>query len=318
MAVVGLLANPASSKDIRRVVTYATTVTNHEKVSIVRRILLGLAATPVTTVRYMPDQANLAVQAAQRLELPFAFEPIEQPILGTVADTMAAAAALAAEAACLITLGGDGTARAALKAAPSLPILALSTGTNNAFPLLIEPTLAGMAAGAFATVAPDAANPAPLLVIERDGVAVDVALIDVAAVADTLGGRAVWEMERVRAVVTTRLTPGTVGLSALGGHLGDEPPAAAQAVGLALGPGRICHAPVAPGVIAPVPIAAHEWLGDNATYELPAETVLALDGERELKCRPGERWTVRVQASAIRVVDVPRALAALATADAYA
>jgi predicted polyphosphate/ATP-dependent NAD kinase len=42
--LVGIIANPASGKDIRRLVSHATVVNNNEKVSIVRRLLLALYA----------------------------------------------------------------------------------------------------------------------------------------------------------------------------------------------------------------------------------------------------------------------------------
>src|SRR5207248_1062627 len=57
----------------------------------------------------------------------------------------------------IICLGGDGTARVTALAAGDVPILALSTGTNNAFPAVREATIAGLAAGLVATgaVPPD-------------------------------------------------------------------------------------------------------------------------------------------------------------------
>jgi hypothetical protein len=313
MSSVGIVANPASSKDIRRVVAHATTVSNHEKVNIVRRVLLGLAATAVDQVWYMPDSSGLVFHAADRLDLPFNISALEGDWDGTVADTIAAARQLAAlGVGCMITLGGDGTVRAAVKGSRDLPIMPLSTGTNNAFPVFLEGTLAGLAAGTVATIAPQAVAGAPLLELWRNDEAVDVALVDVAAVSDNLGGRAVWEIERVRALVTTRTRPGTVGLSAIGGHIGSAPPPDALAIGLTLGPGRTIHAPIAPGVIAPIGVAAHIWLAADATFDLPTGTVLALDGEREVNARAGERWQVRVVADGVAVVDVEAALAASA------
>jgi len=43
MTVVGIIANPASGKDIRRLVAHAATIDNRGKVSIVRCALIGLA-----------------------------------------------------------------------------------------------------------------------------------------------------------------------------------------------------------------------------------------------------------------------------------
>jgi predicted polyphosphate/ATP-dependent NAD kinase len=44
MATVGIIANPASGKDIRRLVAHGSVFNNLEKVNIVRRALLGLQA----------------------------------------------------------------------------------------------------------------------------------------------------------------------------------------------------------------------------------------------------------------------------------
>ena len=55
MSLVGIIANPASGKDIRRLVAHGTVFDNVEKTNIVQRILLGLAATGVKKVLFMPD-----------------------------------------------------------------------------------------------------------------------------------------------------------------------------------------------------------------------------------------------------------------------
>ena len=42
MTAVGIIANPASGKDIRRLVAHGSVFDNDEKANIVRRVLLGL------------------------------------------------------------------------------------------------------------------------------------------------------------------------------------------------------------------------------------------------------------------------------------
>lgn len=49
---------------------------------------------------------------------------------------------------CVVVLGGDGTSRAAAKGIAEVPMLSVSTGTNNVYPTLMEGTVAGMAAAA--------------------------------------------------------------------------------------------------------------------------------------------------------------------------
>src|SRR6478609_12196376 len=76
---------------------------------------------------------------------------------GTAADTTAYARIMAEQcSAAVVLLGGDGTMRAAAPALGDTPMLALSTGTNNAFPIMLEATVAGMALGLIATGRADA------------------------------------------------------------------------------------------------------------------------------------------------------------------
>jgi len=85
------------------------------------------------------------------------FLTLERPT-GTAADTTAYAQMMAGHcSAAVVLLGGDGTMRAAVPGLGDTPMLALSTGTNNAFPVMIEATVAGMALGMIAT----RAAPAP-------------------------------------------------------------------------------------------------------------------------------------------------------------
>ena len=44
MGIIGIIANPASGKDVRRLVARASVFDNQEKRAIVRRALMGMAA----------------------------------------------------------------------------------------------------------------------------------------------------------------------------------------------------------------------------------------------------------------------------------
>jgi predicted polyphosphate/ATP-dependent NAD kinase len=46
----------------------------------------------------------------------------------------------------IVTLGGDGTNLAVSAACSDVPLVAISTGTNNVFPTMIDGTIAGIAA----------------------------------------------------------------------------------------------------------------------------------------------------------------------------
>ena len=62
--LVGIIANPASGKDIRRLVAHGSTFDNNEKINIVRRVLLGLDAAGVSEVAYLPDTYGIVERAA--------------------------------------------------------------------------------------------------------------------------------------------------------------------------------------------------------------------------------------------------------------
>ena len=64
MSIVGIIANPAAGKDIRRLVAHGRFVPNNEKVNILRRVLAGLAGASVERVVMMPDTGMLCHQAA--------------------------------------------------------------------------------------------------------------------------------------------------------------------------------------------------------------------------------------------------------------
>src|SRR5438876_2952698 len=190
--LVGIIANPASGRDIRRLVAHGTVFDNNEKTAIVRRVLLGLEAVGISRVAYMPEHDFGIVPRAlaleygqtqaqgQRLE---AF-PLSMPVLGTSADSTRAAQLLAAlGAGCIITLGGDGTNRAVAKSCGTVPLVAISTGTNNVFPSFMEGTIAGMAAGlvALGRVDSNALRRVPWLEVRVNGTVTDHALVDVVA-----------------------------------------------------------------------------------------------------------------------------------------
>jgi predicted polyphosphate/ATP-dependent NAD kinase len=147
--MVGIIANPASGKDIRRLIASGTVVTNQEKINIIVRLLKAMDALGVTDVQIMPDPSHLGQRVindcaedlgttrAQLLELPY--------LLGTWKDSHRAAELMSARGcACIIVMGGDGTSRIVTRACGDTPILPVSTGTNNVFPQMMEGTLAGM------------------------------------------------------------------------------------------------------------------------------------------------------------------------------
>jgi len=67
MSKVGIIANPASGKDIRRLVSFATGISNIEKTNILKRVILGLDSVGVEEVIMMPDYFGFAHKIREAL-----------------------------------------------------------------------------------------------------------------------------------------------------------------------------------------------------------------------------------------------------------
>ena len=184
MATVGIIANPAAGKAIRRLVAHGRFVPNQEKVNILKRILAGLDAVGVERVVMMPDMAALGRGALDNTSFSLSVEFLEMPVFNDDLDSTRAAGMMAdMDVGCLITLGGDGTNRAVAKGSRNIPLVAVSTGTNNVFPEMVEGTIAGLAAGVVACekVSLDGTTVASKrLEILVDGESRDIALVAVA------------------------------------------------------------------------------------------------------------------------------------------
>src|SRR5436305_3485097 len=224
MTTVEVIANPASGKDIRRIVAQGWVVSNQEKIAIVRRLLHGLEAGGVDHVLFMPESLGIGYAAVEGLGgTILRVETLPMEVQAHQDDSTRAANMMATfGVGCLVTLGGDGTNRAVFKGCGSrVPILPISTGTNNVFPEFQEGTTAGLAAALVATgaVAREAACwRSKVLRLYRQGEMVDLALVDLAIASDgVIGARAIWDVSRLSELFLTRAQPWSIGLSAVGG-----------------------------------------------------------------------------------------------------
>jgi hypothetical protein len=291
---VGVIANPASGRDIRRLVAGASVFGNADKAGMVFRLLSGLGATGVDRVLMMPATDGLSVTLRRHLrgahDLP-EVEDLELELDGSAADSIAAVRAMVERGVrAIAVLGGDGTHRVVAKACGDVPLCAISTGTNNAFPELRETTVAGLAVGAVATGRGGVLRRESALSVDGD-----IALVDVAVTRERfIGARALWRPADISELFVTFANPAAVGLSAIAGAL--EPLARGGGRGLhvTLGAGRTVTVALAPGLVAPVEVASHRVIELGETVELaPGVGTIALDGERELE-RRGEGTTVRL------------------------
>lgn len=316
MTTIGIIANPASGKDIRRLVAHGSVFDNNEKVNIIRRVLRALDAFGISRVLAMPDVFGLVIRAVEDADVRLSVEFVDIPLTNSAEDsTEAARHMVEAGVSCIITIGGDGTNRVVAKASASVPLVPISTGTNNVFPSMVEGTLAGLAAAVVALgvegVHEQAIRRARQLVIYRDGVPVDIALVDVVVYDERfVASRAIWEAHKMRALVLAQPHVATIGASAIAAYLPEALDGQGQGLWVDLGPGgREVMVPIAPGLITPVSIRDMRWLdiGEGGrVYGAPC--VLALDGEREIPVYPDQEVEIRLSAEGPFVVDIEQAV----------
>ena len=340
-ALAGIVTNSASGRDIRRLVTRASVFPNAEKSAMVQRTLTALGAVGVERVLAMTDLGGIAagvLRARQRVHHGTASWPevefLDLPITETASDTTAAVRAMVERGVdVIVVLGGDGTNRVVAAACGDVPIVPLSTGTNNVFPELREATVAGLAAGLVATgrvAADDVCRRNKMLVVEGfthhalakptsdAGLAharwgVEIALVDVCATTHAaVAARAVWDADTLRALFVTFAEPDAIGLSAIAGLLHpvgrDEPFGLALDLAPAAHARRRVRAPIGPGLVVDVGVDRVTPMKPGEPWPLPAGPgTIALDGEREIE-PTGARPTVRLDLAGPRTIDVRRTL----------
>ncbi|HEY6311823.1 MAG TPA: NAD(+)/NADH kinase [Streptosporangiaceae bacterium] len=327
-AIVGVVANPLSGRDIRRLVTQASVFPTAEKANMIQRMLAAFGAVGVHRVLLGTDLGGISAavfRAIERRSVLAAprWPEVEfldgQPIRQSAQDTVDAVRRMViAGARVIVCLGGDGTARVAASAAGDVPMLALSTGTNNVFPAVREATIAGLAAGLVATGAvPDSVATGRVKLLDvRVGDRAETALVDVAVSTERhVGARAVWDPATVTQLFCAFAEPDAIGLSSVLGQLSPVTRVDPHGITARLSPGaaRQVLAPIAPGLVVPVGVGDIEPMFVGSAFPVDAGAgVIAVDGERELTFGAGEVPVVRLRADGPRCVDVPAVLAASA------
>lgn len=320
MVTVGIIANPSSGKDIRRIVAQGWVVSNQEKIAIVRRLLRGLEAAGVDSVLFMPESLGIGYAALEALsETSIHAENLVMDITARQEDSTRAAELMVAQGAtCIVTLGGDGTNRAVFKGCGSrIPLLPISTGTNNVFPEFQEGTTAGLAAGMVAcgkVPRERACWHSKALVLYKDGVPIDLALVDLAISTDNvIGARAIWDVSRLHELFLTRAQPWSIGLSAIGGMVHPLDARSPSGLHLVIGePGTTIRAAIGPGLFASVNIQSVQEIpiGKRIPLHFERQVTLAFDGERDMTAGPADVLEVELHADGPWVLDTHLCLTA--------
>lgn len=317
MSLIGIIANPASGKDIRRIVGNAITVDNQQKLNIVKRILVALAGSGIEHIQIMPDQFGFGKRALKDLQnrpdVQQALEVLDMPFDNLPEDTSLAAAHMhQCSADAIIVLGGDGTCRLVASTAGDVPLIPISSGTNNVVPEFIEGTVAGLAAAHLSQMPAHTRSKCiwqhKRLVVRINEQELDHALVD-AAVVNTahIGSRAVWDPQLIRQVFVTRASPANIGISSIIGMAQTVNPRLPQGAWVTSGSGnQMVQTTILPGELIEIPIGPVQEMHPGKPVPVMQErpVVLALDGERERVLYAGDQASITLQTDGPWLVDV--------------
>ncbi|CQR50851.1 MULTISPECIES: NAD(+)/NADH kinase [Haloferax] len=330
---IGLVVNPAAGRDIRRLTGGASVSNNYAKRRTAGCVLAGLTLVDDAEVLVMPDNTGLADRIVDDAPDGVSVEFVDMTVTASGRDSRTAAAHFADHADAVVVLGGDGTTRDVAQTIGDVPVVSISTGTNNVVPTPVDGTVAGAAAALVGSGAVSAAE-----ATTRHGtVEVDVVRSEETTVIRGLatvgvldrpfvGTRAILDPSDIVGGVVSRSSPAEIGLSGIAGglvtHRPDDPGGvgfrlsrdgadgtdAPDAADAATSPATTVRAITVPGRLSTVDVAEHRVLDDGEDYAFEVDRgVISVDGEREHEVRNG---TVRLRpvSDGPRLVDVEAVL----------
>ena len=311
---LGFVVNPMSGRDVRRIAARATNMTHEAKRDIVARVAAGADAVGVTDIYITKEPFQISSMALAHMPLKARVHIVEHPLANDASDTERSVE-LYRQAGCstLVSLGGDGTNRAIVRAWPDVDLVPLSTGTNNVFPVLAEPTMAGMVAGLNACGQlpdqPEVKRRVKVLHVNGKSVE-DVGLIDAVLLRDDhVGNLLPFDAERISRIFLSRAEPNSVGMSPIGGFI--QPVFAEDDFGLSIAVDPTAEpmlAPLSPGFFKPVRVQAVNKVPFEVPVPFEGPGVLALDGDRDIRIAAGESVQVTLRRDGPRVIDIEAAM----------
>jgi predicted polyphosphate/ATP-dependent NAD kinase len=323
---VGIIVNPASGRDVRRLIAKASVFPNTEKANMIMRMLAAFSVFGIGDVLMMPDRGGVAGRIIHSISHShYGLHPampavnfLEMPIEDSPIDTLRAVELMVSHGVgVIVVMGGDGTHRLVAQKCGDVPLVTLSTGTNNAFPEIREATVAGLAAGLVATQrvsVVDVCSQSKVLHIVRNGALQDMALVDICtSSAQWVGAKALWQPESLKELFLTFAEPHSVGLSSIGGLL--HPVKRCSAYGLSLKlapPGKgmfTVTVPIAPGLLAPIGVLDVREIRPKEIWEIETEKgTVALDGEREIEFYEKDKLKVWLDMEGPLIVDIQKTM----------
>lgn len=305
---LGIIVNPFSGRDVRRVAARASTSDHHEKQQQVTRLVLGALSVGVERIYLGHEPFRINVKAVENLPQRDQVEILHYPLTHSAKDTLTMAQMMWDEGCrTFIVLGGDGTSRVVASQFRDATILPLSTGTNNVFPYRLEASIAGMAAGLIATGKVNNSHCQRCKMINIVcGEQTDIALIDAVLLRnDFLGSLLPFKAENLADIVLTRAEPASVGMSPIGGFL--TPSGHHDDFGVV----TRCDAsstvqitvPISPGLHETVGIESSKQLAFSEKVSLSGPGILAFDGDRVFRLEEADQATVWVERNGPRIIE---------------
>ncbi len=317
MTKIGICVNPMSGRDVRRLAGRASNMTHELKRDMVARIAVGADAVGVDEIYIAQEPFNISNRALEHISLKARLRTVQIPITHSAVDTERIIENFV-DAGCtsIVSIGGDGTNRAIIRQCREITLVPLSTGTNNVFPVMLEPTTAGMVAAIAAQLGKtdrgiklETLGQRCKVIDIQIGPVSDLALIDaVLLINDTVGNLLPFEPKCLSRMLLTRAEPDAVGMSPIGGYNKRVEANDNSGLLVELGAGRKFMAPVSPGLFGEVSVSATQVVEFDQEVIFEAPGVLALDGDRDYTLSTGVPARMTITRSGPYIMDVRRTM----------
>ena len=300
---VGIIVNPNSGKDIRRLVSNAFVVPQQYKSNELLKLYEGLVNQGVKKVFVMPDFSDVSRRARETYSNKIDTVILETKRLDEESTTIESAKKMDNLGLdCIIIFGGDGTSRLVSNHLKNTPILAISTGTNNLFPENIDGTVAGIVVGKFVNFDNKELFISKTKKIDiffgeqyMDSALVDIVVTDIPYV----GARAVWNMEPISEIFINKVKPTGIGFSSIGFNL-KKNLKFEESIYIKISKNKNnskikFYSPIAPGKIEEIFI--DNWKLFKKSEIIKIQTIkgtLALDGERRLEFSDKNKANIKI------------------------
>ena len=310
---IAIVVNPMSGRDVRRVAARASSMTHEHKRDMVARVAAGADSAGVEEIYVVKEPFRIASMALEWMKLNAKVIELTVPLEHRASDTeLAVGAFLEHGVSSFVSLGGDGTNRIITRVAKDIDLIPISTGTNNVFPSLIEPTIAGIVAGLNARRRVDfesVKERAKVMHVKTASGVEDIGLIDAVLLEDDFVGNFLpFDAKKIKRVLLTQALPDSVGISPIGGYL--EVVTSKENYGLLVEMGRAKSypVPISPGLFQTVSVDSHQRISFGEEIVFAGSGVLALDGDREHAITRDTPISVTIRRDGPYVIDITAAM----------